>query len=70
MGLKISSVQTGVVYRLVISMATPIFWHFSYYFFTLARSDLQLWLKATSERIFCCDMTSILFSITSHAKKN
>ena len=50
-------------------MATSFFRHFSYYFFNLSSSGLRPWLKATSECIFCFAMTSILFSITIHAKR-
>ena len=41
MRLKISSVQTGVVWQTCNYHGNPIFLHFSYYFFTFSGSGLQ-----------------------------
>ena len=68
MGLKISSVQTCAVRQICNFHGNPNCLAFSYYFYTLSSSGLQLLLKAIFECIFCCDMIYNLFSITSHAK--
>ena len=67
MGLKINSVETGEVWQ--TSMATPIFRHFSYCFFTLSSSGLQPWLKTTSGYfLFRYDFYLVFYLFT--CKKN